>query len=83
MIDKNENNDRVIGGRVESVVSDSPAAYAGIAAGDIVLSLDGHALHDVIDYQFYLDSGPQQIEIDRKKERLVKEMDCDEGDDPG
>lgn len=83
MIDKNENNDRTISGRVEFVVADSPAAYAGIAAGDIVLSLDGHPLHDVIDYQFYLDSGPQQIEIDRKQECLVKEMDCDEGDDPG
>ncbi|MFA6001569.1 MAG: DUF512 domain-containing protein [Thermoleophilia bacterium] len=83
MVDKNKNSDTLIGGIVESVVADSPAADAGIAAADVVLSLNGHPLHDVIDYQFYLSSGPQEMEIDRKHRRLMRVMDCDEGDDPG
>lgn len=83
MVDKYEKNDTLIGGLIESAVADSPAADAGIVAGDVVLSLNGHFLHDVIDYQFYLGSGFQEMEIYRDHTRLVKVMDCDEGDDPG
>ncbi|MFA5810247.1 MAG: DUF512 domain-containing protein [Thermoleophilia bacterium] len=83
MVDNNDKIDTINGGRVESTDAESPVANAGIVAGDVVLSLNGHVLHDVIDYQFYLDSGPQEMEIDRDHTRLIKVMDCDEGDDPG
>jgi S1-C subfamily serine protease len=35
------------GVRVKEVVKDSPAAQAGIQAGDVIVSIDGHATADV------------------------------------
>lgn len=40
------------GGVVEAVDAGSPAARAGIAPGDVLLSINGRRLRDVIDYQF-------------------------------
>jgi putative radical SAM enzyme (TIGR03279 family) len=40
------------GGEVESVDPDSPADRAGIRTGDIILSINGSRIRDVIDYQF-------------------------------
>jgi len=71
------------GGLVASVTPGSPAAAAGIEAGDRILSLDGHGLHDVIDYQFYLEPGEQVVAIDRGGKPLLVEMDCGDGGDPG
>lgn len=40
-------------GIVARVEPSSPPAKAGLRAGDAVLAINGHALHDVLDYQFY------------------------------
>ena len=64
------------GGKVDCVEPDSPAA--GVRAGDVILSINRHALHDVLDYQFYsseeeLDlliqrgaSAPQTVHVQRE-----------------
>ncbi len=41
------------GGRVSGVQPGSSAQAAGLRAGDVVVSINGHALRDVIDYRFY------------------------------
>jgi putative radical SAM enzyme (TIGR03279 family) len=41
------------GGVVESVDAGSPCAIAGLRAGDTLVSINGHRLRDVIDYQFF------------------------------
>lgn len=41
------------GGRVAHVELDGVASAAGVRAGDLVLAINGHALRDVLDYQFY------------------------------
>lgn len=63
------------GGLVASVIPGSPAEAAGIEAGDRILSLDGHELHDVIDYQFYLEPERQTILIERSGSTISLEMD--------
>jgi putative radical SAM enzyme (TIGR03279 family) len=61
----------------------SPAAAAGIKPGDILLSLDGNLLHDIIDYQFYLEPRVQAVGLDRTGRNLEVELDNSEGGDPG
>lgn len=41
------------GGIVDSVEPGSPSERAGVRPGDVVLSVNGRKLRDVIDYQFY------------------------------
>ncbi|MBI5870336.1 MAG: DUF512 domain-containing protein [Actinobacteria bacterium] len=69
------------GGLVSSVTPGSPAEAAGIAPGDRILSLDGHELHDVIDYQFYLEPERQSVVVDRGGRTLTLEMDSGDNDD--
>jgi putative radical SAM enzyme (TIGR03279 family) len=40
-------------GLIKSTEPDSAAAHAGLLPGDVVLAINGHALRDVIDAQFY------------------------------
>ena len=39
--------------RIISVDPGSPAARAGVEAGEPLLSIDGAAVRDVLDYKFY------------------------------
>ena len=39
---------------VESVDVHSPAAAAGIQPGDVLVSVNGHGVRDVLDYRFYM-----------------------------
>lgn len=38
---------------IQDVVQGSPAARKGIGPGDILVSINGHGIEDVLDYQFY------------------------------
>lgn len=71
------------GGRVESVLAGSPAAEAGIKSGDLILWLNGHPLHDVIDYQFYLEPDFQELEVERDGRMLTVALACEIGEDLG
>ncbi len=46
---------------ISSVDPRSPAGRAGIKAGERLLSLNGHTVRDVLDYQFY--STEQEVEL--------------------
>ncbi len=39
---------------ITDVLPRSRAARAGLCAGDVLVSLNGHEIHDVLDYRFYL-----------------------------
>lgn len=49
------------GGLVARVQPGSAAEAAGLRAGDMIVSINGHPLHDVIDYRFY--SAEEDLEI--------------------
>ena len=61
----------------------SPAAAAGLAKDDQVISIGGQLLHDVIDYQFYLEPGASEIEIEREGRRQKVRIELMEDQDPG
>lgn len=65
------NEESQTGGLVESVAQASPAAAAGLMAGDRVLSIDGRPLRDVIDYRFYLEPDGSELEVERDGSRLM------------
>jgi putative radical SAM enzyme (TIGR03279 family) len=62
----------------------SPAEAAGLRAGDTILSINGHALRDVIDYRFY--GADEELEILAKRDtgeplglRIERDYDQDLG----
>ncbi|MHB1390150.1 MAG: DUF512 domain-containing protein [Thermoleophilia bacterium] len=65
-----ENEEPQPGGLVEAVDPSSPAAAAGLMAGDRILSIDGQALRDVIDYRFYLEPDGSELQVERDGRRL-------------
>ncbi len=67
------------GGIVEAVEAGSPAGRLGIQAGDRVLSINGHRIRDVVDYQYYAADAVISLELASSGEseshtvRLVKD----------
>ena len=70
-------------GRAAQVIPGSPAAGAGVQKGDAIISLAGHRLRDVIDYQFYLEPGVQSLEVERDGRVLSLQLVIDEVTDAG
>lgn len=68
-----------MGAKIESVEPKSPAARAGIVAGDELISINGKPVKDVLDYKFYSYDRRLVIELARKKVKIKKE----EGQDLG
>ncbi|MBN1782844.1 DUF512 domain-containing protein [bacterium] len=59
---------------ISRVDKDSPAAAAGLLSGDRVVRINGHAVHDLIDLQFYGADESLSIEVQREGKRLVFEI---------
>lgn len=51
------------GGIVESIGSDSAAGALGIRPGNTILSINGHRLRDVVDYQYYSSDAVLTLEV--------------------
>lgn len=64
--------------RVLSVAPDSPAARAGIGAGDEIVAVNGHELRDVIEYQVEVD-GPL-IDLDVRRGGLERTVTVEKGE---
>lgn len=66
---------------VDSVIEDSIAQELGITKGDEVISVDGHSMTDMIDYNFYMKSELVTIvikHISGEEEEIEIEKDFDE-----
>ncbi len=63
--------------RVLSIVSDSPAALAGLLPGDEIVALNGEAPRDIIRYQLLTDEPELSVVVDRGG--LLLELDIEKG----
>ncbi|MBQ8011204.1 MAG: DUF512 domain-containing protein [Oscillospiraceae bacterium] len=69
--------------KITGVVKGSPADRTGIADGDILVSMNGHAVCDVLDYMFYAAETQVQLVLERSGERFERVICKDEYDDLG
>ncbi len=64
--------------KITGVIPNSRAAKRGILAGDVLVSINGHEISDVIDYRFYLAEEGIELVLTRGGEeftvRMVKSM---------
>ncbi|MGI6167041.1 MAG: DUF512 domain-containing protein [Eubacteriales bacterium] len=69
--------------RITEITPGSPAAAAGIRAGDFLVSVNRHKIHDLLDYGFYLTDSRVELECQRDGERYRIVIDKGEYDDIG
>jgi putative radical SAM enzyme (TIGR03279 family) len=69
-----------IGGRIAAVEPGSIGAEIGIEPGDVLVSINGHPLRDVIEYQFYGAEEELVLQIERggRPHRIEVEREYDE-----
>lgn len=68
---------------VESVEAHSAAAAAGIAAGDVLVSVNGHGVRDVLDYRFYMTDTSVRLILTRDGKEYAVKINKGEHDDIG
>ncbi|MBR2354413.1 MAG: DUF512 domain-containing protein [Clostridia bacterium] len=68
---------------ITDVLPKSRAARAGIRSGDILLSINGHEIRDVLDYRFYLTERDVTLSVHRGPELLDFHIRKQEYDDIG
>lgn len=68
---------------IQSVEKNSIAENAGVRAGDILLSVNGHEITDVLDYRFYLIDRSLTLLLHRGPELITVELKKGEYDDIG
>jgi putative radical SAM enzyme (TIGR03279 family) len=70
-----------LGHRIQEVISDSIAHELEIAAGDVLLQINGQKIRDVLDYRFLVQSEELVIEIKKPDDEIWEleiEKDADE-----
>jgi putative radical SAM enzyme (TIGR03279 family) len=65
------------GGVIAEVHPGSIAAELGLRPGDVLFSINGHVLRDVIDYRFYGAEEELEMVVERGRERTVYEVERD------
>ena len=68
---------------ITDVLPRSRAAKAGLLAGDILISINGREIHDVLDYRFYLADTHLTVAVVRDGKALQFEIRKQEYDDIG
>jgi putative radical SAM enzyme (TIGR03279 family) len=68
---------------IERVLPSSAAYSAGIRAGDVIISINGHKVCDVVDFLFYSKEEELDILIMRKNMRLSFKLSSCEGKEMG
>jgi putative radical SAM enzyme (TIGR03279 family) len=56
-------------GWVREVVPESPADRAGLQPGDLIRTINGHLIRDLVDYRFYVADEDLLIGFDRQQEQ--------------
>ena len=69
--------------KITKVEKGSRGWRAGIEAGDVLISINGNEINDILDYRFYLTEKRVRIEIERGGERNFAVISKGEHDDIG
>ena len=69
--------------KITEVAESSRAARAGVLAGDILVSINGNEINDVLDYRFYLTEREVELLLERNGERYSVGIKKGEYDDIG
>ena len=64
--------------KIQSVDPRSPAAKAGIRAGETLVSINGNTINDTLDYGFYTFDRVLDFELDTRSVTVKKKDDYDE-----
>jgi len=68
---------------ITSITPNSPAARKNIAAGDVLISINGNAIHDILDYRFYATEKKLALRLARNGKFRQVRIRKDEYDDLG
>ena len=68
---------------ITGIEKNSPAAKAHIVAGDILVSINGNPITDVLDYRFYITEKKLDITLDRRGETVSVTIKKPQYDDIG
>ena len=68
---------------ITGIEKNSPAAKAHIVAGDILVSINGNPINDVLDYRFYITEKKLDITLDRRGETVSVTIKKPQYDDIG
>lgn len=68
---------------IKSVVKNSPAYGKDIAAGDMLISINGHGISDVLDYMYYSAEMHTELILERCGEKHIVNIQKSEYDDLG
>lgn len=68
---------------VEEVEPGSPAAVAGVRAGDRILEVDGIAIRDLVDFRYYSSEEVFDLSLQRGGQRLTVSIEREWGEDVG
>ncbi|MCA9743176.1 MAG: DUF512 domain-containing protein [Deferribacteres bacterium] len=69
--------------KIQSIDKNSIAEELGLQAGDILRSINGHKVQDVIDYRFLISEEFVDLEVEREGEMTVFEIEKDADDTLG
>ena len=69
--------------RITDVISGSIACELGIKKDDILISINGFPINDVLDYRFYLTDEEITVEIERNGKSQLFDIEKDEYEDLG
>lgn len=71
------------GGRITRVLPSTLAEAAGLRPGDVLRSINGHVLHDVIDYRFYSAEEILELVVERNGQLFTLAIERGYGEDLG
>ncbi len=63
---------------IQSVVPKSPAARAGVKAGEVLEAINGHPINDALDYGFYCYERTLTLDLGNRKVKVRKRDDYDD-----
>ena len=69
--------------KITDVEKQSIAEKKGIIAGDVLLTVNGHEIRDVLDYRFYLTEEKVSLVLERNEKHFSVDIKKDEYDDIG